>query len=93
MNLRKRVYISIEAFTLSGEAAWSYRSSVVNHTHWLVAQVPWDLHRLVLNDVLLNNGSSNIGASGLLPSQLIHISLGDEPIVAGNVRSYLRGSN
>ena len=50
-----------------------------------MAFVPWDLHRVVFNDVLLDYGSSGIVAAALFESVGVEISLGNESVVTGDV--------
>lgn len=54
-----------------------------------MAAVPWNLHVIVLNDILFDDGLSGGLSKRLLYGSVIHISLGKEPIVAWNMRSHL----
>ena len=54
-----------------------------------MARIPRDLHRIVLNHVLLDNGVAGAQSGGLLDGARIEISLGDEAVVAWDVGSRL----
>ena len=54
-----------------------------------MAEVTWDPHRMILNDILLDYCIPCALADWLFVSELIDLSLRDEPIVARNVRGHL----
>ena len=50
------MHVRSEVFSLCVEAVGSDLSLFVAGVHWLVALVAWHLHRVVLNDILLDDG-------------------------------------
>ena len=70
---------------MSVEAVWSACALVVNRVHWLVASVAWQFNLVVLDDVLLNDGSSVATKLRLLHSFWVEVSLGNKSIVTWNV--------
>ena len=45
-----------ELLTVGVEALGSDFSFFIHGVHWLVSLVPWNLHLVVFNDVLLDDG-------------------------------------
>jgi hypothetical protein len=58
-----------------------------------MALVPWDLYRLILHDVLLNNSFSCVHSYCLLFRFFVDVCLWDKTIVAWNVGRYFGGSH
>ena len=74
-----------ELLTHRVQTVGSDGSFLVGAAHRLVALVPWHLHRIVLNNVLLNNGITIAQSRGLGNGACVEVRLGDEAIVAWNV--------
>jgi len=81
---------STEALSSSVEAVGSDVTLLVQSVHRLVTLVSRHLHLVVLNDVLLDDGLTSAESASLLDSLRVEIGLGDEAIVAGDVRRRLR---
>ena len=58
-----------------------------------MALVAWHAQVLVFHDVLLDNCGSRVLPFGLPNGVLVHVSLGNVPVVAWNVAGHLRASN
>ena len=61
-------------------------SLLINSIHWLVALVARNLHLVVLDNILLDNGFAGAQGGCLCSSMVVESSLGDEAIVAWDVR-------
>ena len=48
--------MSSEALSLYVETVGSDLALLIHCVHWLVSLVAWHLHRVVLNDILLDDG-------------------------------------
>ena len=58
-----------------------------------MALIPRHFNLVVLNEVLLDDGLASAKSAGLLDGSRVEVSLGDEAIVAGDVRGGFRGAN
>ena len=76
---------SCKFFTRSAQTTGSDNTLLVDAIHGLVPRIPWHLHLVVLNHVLLNNGVASGKCAGLFDSKRVEVGLGDEAIVSGNV--------
>ena len=75
------------------QAIGSDGSFLVGTAHGLVARVTWHLHRIVLNNVLLNNGVTIAQSRGLSDGACVEVRLRDETIVAWDVSGGLGRAN
>ena len=82
-----------EFFAVSVEALRADFSLLIHGIHWLVALVPWNLHLIVFNDVLLDDGVTGAQGRRLLHCARVEVSLRNKSIVAWNMRSGLRSTN
>ena len=80
---------SSEALSIYIQAVGPDHASLVSAICRLVARVPRNLHRIVLNHVLLDNGVTGAQGGGLLDGTRIEVGLGDEAVVAWDVCSRL----
>jgi len=79
----------MESFSFGRDASWSEATSVVDDTCWFVALISWKSDALVLNDVLLNNGVSNLITFRLLDGIAVDVNVGYETIVPWNMMGNL----
>ena len=87
------VEVVSELLTHRVQTVGSDVSFLVGAAHRLVALVPWHLHRIVLNNVLLNNGIAIAQSRGLGDGTSVKVRLGDEAIVAWDVGGGLGRTN
>ena len=80
---------SSEALSIYIQAVGPDHASLINAICRLVARVPRNLHGIVLNHVLLDNGVTIAQGGGLLDGTRIEVGLGDEAVVAWDVCSRL----
>ena len=78
-------YYSSELLSICFQTVRSGHTSLVDSVCRLVARVPRNLHLIVLNHVLLDNGLTVAKGGRLLDSGRVEVSLGDEAVVAGDV--------
>lgn len=79
---------------MSGQTIWSNRAAVIDCAHGHVAAVSWQFDRVVLNDILLDNGvATRTLQLGLLERLVVEVALRNVAIVARNVRSNLGRAN
>ena len=81
---------SLNSLSLCAEAAWSDGASVINHAHWFVSWVAWELNLIVFNDVLLDDGLSGFLTHWLFDDLCVEVHLRNEAVVAWNMLGYLR---
>jgi hypothetical protein len=67
------------------QALWSYASSVVDHAHGLMALVARQLDMLIFNDILFNDGLSQLLSLRLLQSRCVNVCVGNKATVSWNV--------
>ena len=84
---------SVESLAGGVEAAGPDRALLVHSVHWLVARVARKLHLVVLNHVLLDDGLAGVEVGRLLDSGWVEVGLGDESVIAWDVRRGLGGSH
>ena len=83
----------MKSFSTGWKATGSYASSVINNTHGCVTCVSRDSHRVIFDDVLLNNGLSGRFSESLHYGSWIQVSLGQIPIVSRDVTGGLSRAN
>lgn len=85
--------LSVEGLSRCGQTIRSDGSSVVDHTHWLVALIARYSDLVVLYDVLFNDGLARCLSQPLNNSSGVQISLWKITIIAGDVRGSLCCAN
>lgn len=82
-------YGSREALTIGVEALWSDCTVLIDTIGGFVTSITWNLDRVILNHILLDDCLAGAKRARLVNCMRIEVSLGDESIVAGNVRCRL----
>ena len=91
--LSQKMILSSELLAGCVKTVRSDAASLINCIHWLVTLVAWNLHLVVLDNVLLDDGLTSAKSGRLSEGVIIELSLWNEAIVTWDVSRGFRCSN